>query len=357
MNALDVPLVFVPGNHDPDLSGYRTSRAGLTLRPGLPARPPWPDRCRQRRRQGGRRGRPADRRARRLPQVQRRPQPVQRPAAGPAGAGLARRGVAAAAAGRPRRRRAAHPRPAARHRRRRRSGAPRVQRLSPSSPRAARGAAARPRAPGRAGAFPRPQPGRPHRLATAPAPEATSVQGAASQATLLAHRGAQRGWPDLLESGRPAPATRRAPRCPLTPGFPARTSRTTSCAPGAARCWPGWPSGCAASRTTSTSSCRFDEVVAALGQARRAERWACRRSSWTRWSARSTRSRDFDRRFRPTSGRVRARWERLALAQRRGESIPPIDVYRVGDLHFVVRTATTGCRSRWPPAQRRSTPM
>jgi hypothetical protein len=25
----------------------------------------------------------------------------------------------------------------------------------------------------------------------------------------------------------------------------------------------------------------------------------------------------------------------LALAQRRGESIPPIDVYRVGDLHFV----------------------
>ena len=40
MNALDVPLVFVPGNHDPDLSGYRVSRAGLTLRAGLPARPP-----------------------------------------------------------------------------------------------------------------------------------------------------------------------------------------------------------------------------------------------------------------------------------------------------------------------------
>jgi hypothetical protein len=43
MNALDVPLVFVPGNHDPDLSGYRSSRAGLTLRAGLPARAPWPD--------------------------------------------------------------------------------------------------------------------------------------------------------------------------------------------------------------------------------------------------------------------------------------------------------------------------
>ncbi len=43
MNSLDIPLVFVPGNHDPDISGYRSSRAGLTLRAGLPARPPWPD--------------------------------------------------------------------------------------------------------------------------------------------------------------------------------------------------------------------------------------------------------------------------------------------------------------------------
>jgi len=42
MNALDVPLVFVCGNHDPDVSGYRISRAGMTLRAGLPARPPWP---------------------------------------------------------------------------------------------------------------------------------------------------------------------------------------------------------------------------------------------------------------------------------------------------------------------------
>jgi hypothetical protein len=46
--------------------------------------------------------------------------------------------------------------------------------------------------------------------------------------------------------------------------------------------------------------------------------------------------RDFDRRFRPASSRVRARWERLALAARRGEPIPPIEVYRVGDLHFVI---------------------
>jgi hypothetical protein len=42
MNALDVPLVFVPGNHDPDLTGYAASRAGLTLRAGLPVTAPWP---------------------------------------------------------------------------------------------------------------------------------------------------------------------------------------------------------------------------------------------------------------------------------------------------------------------------
>jgi hypothetical protein len=43
MNAVDAPLAFVPGNHDPDLSGYRLSRTGLLLRAGLPARSPWPD--------------------------------------------------------------------------------------------------------------------------------------------------------------------------------------------------------------------------------------------------------------------------------------------------------------------------
>jgi hypothetical protein len=45
--------------------------------------------------------------------------------------------------------------------------------------------------------------------------------------------------------------------------------------------------------------------------------------------------REFDYLFRPASNRVRSRWEQLALAQRRGEPIPPIQVYRVGGLHFV----------------------
>ena len=43
----------------------------------------------------------------------------------------------------------------------------------------------------------------------------------------------------------------------------------------------------------------------------------------------------FDRSFRPRSPALRARWERIAAARRRGEAMPPIDVYRVGDLHFV----------------------
>jgi hypothetical protein len=78
----------------------------------------------------------------------------------------------------------------------------------------------------------------------------------------------------------------------------------------------------------------FDEVVAALGM--KGERslglQAIRLDSIV--GTMDSRQ-DFDRHFRPTSGRVRERWERLALAERRGEPIPPIDVYRVGDLHFV----------------------
>jgi hypothetical protein len=47
------------------------------------------------------------------------------------------------------------------------------------------------------------------------------------------------------------------------------------------------------------------------------------------------RGRDFDRRFRPTSGRLRGRWEQIAAAARRGESFPPIDLMQVGELYFV----------------------
>ena len=44
---------------------------------------------------------------------------------------------------------------------------------------------------------------------------------------------------------------------------------------------------------------------------------------------------DFDRGLRPTSGRLRSRWERINAAQRRGEALPPVSLYKVGDLYFV----------------------
>jgi hypothetical protein len=78
----------------------------------------------------------------------------------------------------------------------------------------------------------------------------------------------------------------------------------------------------------------FDEVVAALGF-RSERRLGLQTIQLNTVVGTVDSTRDFDRRFRPTTGRVRERWERLALAQRRGESIPPIDVYRIGDLYFV----------------------
>jgi hypothetical protein len=47
------------------------------------------------------------------------------------------------------------------------------------------------------------------------------------------------------------------------------------------------------------------------------------------------RGRDFDRRFRPTSGRVRSRWEHIATAMRRGEAMPPVELVRIGQIYFV----------------------
>ena len=79
----------------------------------------------------------------------------------------------------------------------------------------------------------------------------------------------------------------------------------------------------------------FEEVVQALG--RRGERslglQTIRLDSIVGSVDRS--GREFDRAFRPTSSSVQPRWQRLAEAQRRGQGMPPIDVYRIGELHFV----------------------
>jgi hypothetical protein len=47
------------------------------------------------------------------------------------------------------------------------------------------------------------------------------------------------------------------------------------------------------------------------------------------------RGKEFDRDFRPTTSRTRGRWQQLATAVRRGHDLPPISVYRIGEVHFV----------------------
>jgi hypothetical protein len=78
----------------------------------------------------------------------------------------------------------------------------------------------------------------------------------------------------------------------------------------------------------------FDEVVAALGRTGE-RRLGLQVIALESIVGSVDRTKDFDRSFRPRTPRTRERWERLARAQRRGETIPPIDVYRVGGLHFV----------------------
>jgi hypothetical protein len=78
----------------------------------------------------------------------------------------------------------------------------------------------------------------------------------------------------------------------------------------------------------------FDEVVEALGR-RGERRVGLKTIDLDSIVGTVDRGREFDRAFRPTSGRVRPRWERIAVAQRQGQGMPPIDVYRIGELHFV----------------------
>jgi hypothetical protein len=41
-DATGAPLVFVPGNHDPDVAGYRATAHGLVVRAGFVTEAPWP---------------------------------------------------------------------------------------------------------------------------------------------------------------------------------------------------------------------------------------------------------------------------------------------------------------------------
>jgi len=78
----------------------------------------------------------------------------------------------------------------------------------------------------------------------------------------------------------------------------------------------------------------FDEVVAELGRVGERD-LGLQAVALDTIVGTVDRGKEFDRKFRPTSSQVRGRWERMANAMRRGESIPPVDLYRVGDVHFV----------------------
>ena len=78
----------------------------------------------------------------------------------------------------------------------------------------------------------------------------------------------------------------------------------------------------------------FDEVIAALGN-RGEKRLGLQTIELDSIVGSVDREREFDREFRPKTARLRGRWQGIAEATRRGKSLPPIDVYRIGDLHFV----------------------
>ncbi len=48
------------------------------------------------------------------------------------------------------------------------------------------------------------------------------------------------------------------------------------------------------------------------------------------------RSRDFDRSFLPARASVGERWKRIDRAFQRGEDLPPVELYEIGDAYFVV---------------------
>jgi hypothetical protein len=79
----------------------------------------------------------------------------------------------------------------------------------------------------------------------------------------------------------------------------------------------------------------FEEVVAALGRRSEHDLGLKTIALDSIVGTVGRRRGEFDRNFRPASRGSRGRWESIATARRRGQDMPPIDVYRIGELHFV----------------------
>jgi hypothetical protein len=78
----------------------------------------------------------------------------------------------------------------------------------------------------------------------------------------------------------------------------------------------------------------YDEVVAALGYVEESY-VGLQTVALDSILGTVDRAKGFDRQFRPTTARVRARWERIANAVRRGEPMPPISLFKIGEVYFV----------------------
>jgi hypothetical protein len=79
----------------------------------------------------------------------------------------------------------------------------------------------------------------------------------------------------------------------------------------------------------------FDEVVSALGRRSQVDLGIQDIPVDSIVGTVDRRRREFDRAFRPVGPEARTRWERIAKARRSSQGLPPIEVYRVGELHFV----------------------
>ena len=100
----------------------------------------------------------------------------------------------------------------------------------------------------------------------------------------------------------------------------------------------------------------FDEVVAALGATSRVDIGEQVIDLDSIVGTVDRRRGEFDRDFRPSQS-TRGRWERIAEARKRGEAMPPIEVFRVGDLQITPNENNSydGCPSRGRCARRTST--
>lgn len=79
----------------------------------------------------------------------------------------------------------------------------------------------------------------------------------------------------------------------------------------------------------------FDEIRGSLGAYNRVRR-GIRVVDPEKIVGSVGRRKDFDRRFLPLRASAGERWKRVDLAFHRGEDLPPVSLYKLGDAYFVL---------------------